>query len=411
LDEHRLDCTDGYPDDAYDTGDEYYKTLSCAPPTRQAHEYSFGFTWQWDNGWGRSGFTCNPNLPYVRALNAMTVLAQLSQVGTDNDYYAYAGGQIEELDVECNGPSAMAVANAGGNATDDFVNLFYRYFYNDPATNGGFWNVTQRAAALVHEARHIARNSFFAHAESHTYCPHDPNSSSQGCDIEYSNSRDLNDPDAGSYSVEVWVLEQFARRNTRAPRYLRDYAVDSANAILGWRFAVPTQFRVPPLPTGAGCLAGQISHAGPNGIDQVCEYCASGLADHTTNTCLPACQRSFVPNANLNGCTCPGGTYFNLRPGPEPWCEGCGYDSVGNGRTCQSCGVGMVPDSARTSCRGCGPFDREALVSGSSTCQNCGTGAVPSADRSQCVPCPRGSTPRLLGGKAVCLSTGGGNLD
>lgn len=402
--ENFLTCSGDYPDSAYwDTGDQHYTPFSCLPEMRDAHETSFGFTDTWDRGFGRSTDVCNPNLPYVRTLNAMTALAQLAQVGSDNNYYAFAGGEIEALYASCDNSSTIRVAEAGGGAIDDHVSLFYRFFYNDRSVGGGLPTVVDRASILVHEAQHINHTSPWARPEEHTSCPQNPDWGPQGCDWQYSNSRNTGDAVAGAYSVQVWMLEQFGHRNTRAPRYLRDYAINLANGLLASKFADPTDYWVRPLPT-QGCAAGQV-----NGVDRACEDCPSGLADQRTNTCLPPCTGRFVPNANRNGCSCPGGTYFTLRPGPEPWCESCGADSTGDGTTCSSCGPGQVPNAARTSCNACGPFEREAPVSGQNRCQVCRSGAIPNAARDQCLACPTGTTPRILNGKAACLPLSNGN--
>jgi len=194
-------------------------------------------------------------------------------------------------------------ASAGGNPGDDFVDIYTPFFRQ---------NVVDRAAIFVHEARHLDHNSWWARPPQHVDCVLGGNNVPQGCDWIFSNSRDLRDDAAGAYSVQVWVLEEFGRLDTSAPRFLRDYAVDTANELLGTRFLDPTSYRIQRRPT-EGCPAGSINPS--EGRPGDCWPCESGLAAQWVNFCLPPCGPGMTPNAGRDGChghvgsagMCPGG--------------------------------------------------------------------------------------------------------
>jgi len=273
----------------YATGDYRYTRASCAWKLNEVHAVNFEFTDTWD-GFGRS-LGCNEYTPYGRTLNAMTALVELSarvnQGPNYINYYEFAASRINQTNAACwSGHGHDYSAEAAGAFYDDEIAIFSPFFGD---------NVVERAAILVHEARHIDRHSVFAQPEAHVDCA----AHLKWCDYFYSNSHSLSDDSAGAYSYQVWVLEAFAR-DTRLPRFLRAYAVRAANGVLKDHFATPTDYEVRAVPT-EGCVAGAINTEGGPFFDE-CAPCPSGLADQRHNTCLPPCQVGMMPNAGRDGC-------------------------------------------------------------------------------------------------------------
>lgn len=248
------DCTyqpnykEGY--DAYYSG--LWKELDVATATWSCGQKYIEDMWDrfdfdkedWDNGFGYSN-PCDLDLPLGRTFNALMLLAYGVQGGgtctPDGNpnfavgRYCWAGNELDELDGRCGSGSASSGTRAHTEffpvIADEYTELYWPFFYGE--------SVVERAATIVHEARH-----------AHGLCQHEGNCPRGGssCDPSYEDGcvGFGSGSGKGCNAYQVLYLSWFAysARDGWITQAIRDHAVFEANTILARAFEKDPCFRL-----------------------------------------------------------------------------------------------------------------------------------------------------------------------
>lgn len=201
------------------TGDAYYSLWNgCYDPLYSYFWNVYDFDGaDWNEGFGYED-PCNIDLALGRTLNALSLLHFSSDLPdyTSSDGYngtilewagIYAADNIDELDARCYGGFGVAAYTTWGPIIDNRTKL-YMTFFND-------FNVAERAAIIIHEARH-------ANGKPHK---------GSGCAL----GGDSCDPSwgyNGAYRYHVSWAAQFAYRALNVPAPVKQRLVDKANEII-----------------------------------------------------------------------------------------------------------------------------------------------------------------------------------
>ncbi|HEU4405983.1 MAG TPA: VCBS repeat-containing protein [Polyangiaceae bacterium] len=227
---HAQVCGQQYPLDPSISGDLYYSAFGTCEPWFFDHfwdAYDFDEV-NWNEGFGHDN-TCNVNLPLARTMNAIYALTYSSPTP---DYHSsdgyqgdilewgglYAPKKIDELDGSCEGPPGVIASTWNEPIIDNLTELYLPFFYSN--------NVAQRAATIIHEARHASGSDHDA------YC----GGATKQCDSSW----DYN----GAYRYDVAWAAQFVERGVGAPAHLKARLTDDANNELAGFFAVDPGFRL-----------------------------------------------------------------------------------------------------------------------------------------------------------------------
>jgi len=208
------------PSNTTTTGDTLYGPRICKQAFIDWAWDAFDFDkGNWDDGWGYDQ-PCSIDRPLGRTFNAIWCLTYSggstpsatisSSIPILKWGWRYAQENIDELDGECTKGNYWGWT-VWGPFVDNYTNLYLPFF------NGG---VPQRAALLLHEARH-------ADGVGHD-------------DGDNDSSWEYN----GAWRWQVCWLSWFAAEGQRSTQILRDLARQSANGILGSRFTKPPGFTV-----------------------------------------------------------------------------------------------------------------------------------------------------------------------
>ena len=155
---HRVGSCAASPGNNVTSFDTFFDSF-CTQASINQHWNDFDFDEDdWDGGFGYNA-PCNENLPLGRTFNALNLLDLFgtSRPAGSNNYlpffYDYSADATDELDERYGSkyPGAYPGCNRMTFATnfqglDDYIELYWPFFYNQ--------NVFQRAATIVHEARH-----------------------------------------------------------------------------------------------------------------------------------------------------------------------------------------------------------------------------------------------------------------
>jgi hypothetical protein len=227
------------------TGDDHFRNLNwvaggtwCTGAVMNAIAIGFGMhANDWDQGFGYN--SCNENKPFGRTMNAITALLTAPtnpvsnfnwQIMATHPMIEWAGkwvmNEVDEMDGRCAHPSAPGYAYA--DPGDDRIDLYVRL--NNSKCRMGFFHgfdVIERAATLVHEARHMSGPTHYGYA------------------------KDLAWGTGGSFEWEGKWLEQYITMGdpAAATTTMRCLARDRLKTILKKHFAIPTN-KVPPEVTG-----------------------------------------------------------------------------------------------------------------------------------------------------------------
>jgi len=211
-------CTYTVPD-VNVSGDALYGPRICWQPfidwAWDAHDFDKG---DWDEGFGWDD-CCNINQPLARTFNAIWCL-NYSAADYWNESYdldilhwgrRFVREEIDELDGRCGDGSYYAYTQWGF-LVDNWTRLYMGFFYS--------LAVPERAATLVHEARH-------ADGKGH-------NAGNNDSSWAYN----------GAWRWHVCWLAWFWYAGQRTTSALRTKARQRANAILASRFTTPPGFTI-----------------------------------------------------------------------------------------------------------------------------------------------------------------------
>lgn len=187
----------------------------------------------WDDGFGFHD-RCYDGTALKRTFNALQLLKYAAGYWNCNEKdpnflawaYCWTGKNTDELDARCANGDYVAMNKKSW--WDHRTELYARFFFKTTVVN--------RAAILVHEARHDEQGCY------HESCP-----SGRGeCDSDYFNG--CGRGRMGTYAMQVHWLAHYIWRSVPhwrdKPRV--DNAIASANAILGSRFSKDPCFRLAP---------------------------------------------------------------------------------------------------------------------------------------------------------------------
>jgi hypothetical protein len=196
----------------------------------------------WDQGFGWED-ACNRRLPLARTFQAIQILnyASPNEPTTTGDFNGnilrwggnYTIREFDELDARCGDGTARARTHWGG--FDDYTELFLPFFYNE--------NSVERAATLVHEARHA------------DWCGHNGNDGSNkcpagndSCDEKYLDGcggfASPSGRGADGYQV-LWLWwYAFEADAQHSSSTMKAWARDEANRILNTMFDVNPCFNI-----------------------------------------------------------------------------------------------------------------------------------------------------------------------
>lgn len=190
----------------------------------------------WDQGFGFSN-ACDTRLPLGRTFNGIYVLnyADGPSGKSRNDFSGsilhwggnYSMREIDELDARCG--TAKRAYTRWGIIIDNYTELYIPFFYNE--------NVVERAATILHEARHADWCGHNGNDGSNS-CP----SGSDSCDESFSNGcSGIGSPSgrgaSGYQALWLWWFTVDADTITGTSTR-KDFARDEANRIFSTMFDI-----------------------------------------------------------------------------------------------------------------------------------------------------------------------------
>jgi hypothetical protein len=142
------------------SGDNFYGAFICDQVYIDYFWNTYGFSGNknyWDDGFGWDD-PCNTDQPLARTFNACYLLTYSAEDYFNDSWDSpilnwgrrYVRNNIDDLRSKCGDGSADAAAFSGV-FVNDRVELYLGFFYGEP--------VVERAATLLHEARHMGGKS------------------------------------------------------------------------------------------------------------------------------------------------------------------------------------------------------------------------------------------------------------
>ncbi len=220
-------CTYSVPDKNA-SGDNFYGAFICQQQYIDYFWEVYGFNGNkgyWDDGFGWHD-ACNTNKPLARTFNACYLLTYSASDYLNDSYDApqnilqwgrrYVRESIDELRSFCG--DGGAVASFSGGTAELYLSFWYDY------------SVVERAAILVHEARHEAKghNATF------------PSGSVFGS----SDDADSNWDYQGAWTFEAGYLWWFYAAGARTTSASRERARQAGNVIIDNAFATHPGFNI-----------------------------------------------------------------------------------------------------------------------------------------------------------------------
>jgi hypothetical protein len=223
------------------TGDTAMTNTMCAGSifttmsTFARHAQNFGFEDRWNNGWGYFSW-CDDTQPAQLTMNALELLRTgmpgATPAATDlsgnllHHYYNVATNAVTDMSPSC------ARSDAAAEFFDDLVTisdgLYTRtQLVGHVALYPGFfydYSVVERAAIVVHEARHQVTKHLTHRSRSGGYCTMRPITT---CDLRWG---------SGAFTYEATWLWWYAVEGDRVTTLMRRQALDAANWIVANAF-------------------------------------------------------------------------------------------------------------------------------------------------------------------------------
>jgi hypothetical protein len=221
------------PGDNNDSGDNSYISSVCQQKYIDQFWEHFDFDKDdWDDGFGYDA-ACNVNQPLARTFNALYLLAYSAEdyARSTSDFsgnalrwgYPYSATRIDELDGRCgsgdktSGPRATTYR---GPFTNDRTVLKWPFFYGEV--------VVQRAATILHEARHAGGKSHNGGSD----CPREAS-----CDTSWGYE--------GANMYQVLYLWWFRVDGTRTTTAMKNWAKTEAQNIIDRGFNTNPGYVIP----------------------------------------------------------------------------------------------------------------------------------------------------------------------
>lgn len=214
------------------SGDNFYGQYICNQVYIDYFWKTYGFNGNknyWDDGFGWED-CCNTDKPLARTFNACYLLTYSAQDYANDSWNApmlnwgrrYVRENIDDLRSMCGDGSAWA-ASFSGWFVDDRVELYLGFFYSE--------TVVERAATLIHEARHQGGKSHNANFPA-------------GSVFGSGNQADSDWGYQGAWMYDALYLWWFYAAGARTTSAMRQRARQRANLILNNAFATHPGFNI-----------------------------------------------------------------------------------------------------------------------------------------------------------------------
>lgn len=225
-------CTYTVPD-MNASGDNFYGAFICDKVYVDYFWDTYGFNGNkgyWDDGFGWDD-PCNTTQPLARTFNACYLLTYSAQDYFNDSWGSpilnwgrrYVRTNIDDLRSKCGDGSADA-SSFSGFFVDDRVELYLGFFYGEP--------VVERAATLLHEARHMGGKS------------HDANFPAGSIYGEGNSGADSSWDYQGAWMYEALYLWWFYAAGARTTSAMRERARQIGNRDIDNAFATHPGFNI-----------------------------------------------------------------------------------------------------------------------------------------------------------------------